>query len=99
LELANRIWSGWRDQAARIRTLGAYAPASFSEFSALTGLDEGKPDTKAVDIIKLLVADNLKMAETAQALGTSAEEAGGEVTANLAIGRHQVGTTLLGATD
>jgi len=76
--------------AERIRTLGAYAPGSFSEYSALTGIDEAKPDTKALEMIKLLVADQLQIVETAQALGVSAEEVGDDVTADLAIRRQEV---------
>jgi len=76
--------------AERIRTLGAYAPGSFSEFAGLTSLDEATAGTRAVDMIKLLAADQLEVAEAARELGRVAEAAGDDVTTDLAIRRQEI---------
>jgi starvation-inducible DNA-binding protein len=76
--------------AERIKALGAYAPGSFSEFAALTSLDEALQGAKAVEMIEQLAADQLKVVAAAQALGRIADEAGDDVTADLAIRRQEV---------
>ena len=76
--------------AERIKALGAYAPGSFSEFAALTSLDEAVQGAKAVEMIEQLAADQLKVVAAAQALGRIADEAGDDVTADLAIRRQEV---------
>ncbi len=76
--------------AERIKALGAYAPGSFSEFAALTSLDEAVQGAKAVEMIEQLAADQLKVVAAAQALGRIADEAGDDVTVDLAIRRQEV---------
>ncbi len=76
--------------AERIKALGAYAPGSFSEFAALTSLDEAVQGAKAVEMIEQLAADQLKVVAAAQALGRIADEAGDDVTTDLAIRRQEV---------
>ncbi len=76
--------------AERIRALGAYAPGSFSEYAALTSLDEAVPGAKAVEMIEHLAADQLKVVAAAKSLGRMADEAGDDVTADLAIRRQEV---------
>ncbi|MDX2473026.1 MAG: DNA starvation/stationary phase protection protein [Candidatus Krumholzibacteria bacterium] len=76
--------------AERIKALGAYAPGSFSEFAALTSLDEAVQGAKAVEMIEQLAADQLKVVAAAQALGRIADAAGDDVTTDLAIRRQEV---------
>ena len=76
--------------AERIRTLGAYAPGSFSEFAAMTDLEEAKPGTGAEEMIRQLADDQLKVAAAAEALATAADEAGDDVTTDLGIRRQEV---------
>jgi starvation-inducible DNA-binding protein len=76
--------------AERIKALGAYAPGSFSEYAALTSLDEAVQGAKAVEMIEQLAADQLKVVAAAQALGRIADEAGDDVTVDRAIRRQEV---------
>jgi starvation-inducible DNA-binding protein len=78
------------DIAERIRTLGAYAPGSFSEFSRLSDLEEARPDTAARDMIARLADDHLAVAAAARALGEAATTAGDDVSQDLAIRRQDV---------
>jgi starvation-inducible DNA-binding protein len=78
------------DVAERIRTLGSYAPGSFREFGELSSLEEATEGTSAVEMIKLLAADQIKVAESAKKLGEVAEAAGDDVTADLAIRRQDI---------
>jgi len=78
------------DIAERIRTLGEYAPGSFSEFTAMTDIDEAKPGTKANEMIEQLAEDQLKVAKSAAALTAAAEKAGDDVSTDLGIRRQEV---------
>lgn len=76
--------------AERIRTLGAYAPGSFTAFSKLSKVKEenGHPDAKAM--IKQLVADQAAIIEAARAVIKAAEKDGDQVSADLATRRMDV---------
>lgn len=76
--------------AERIRTLGGYAPGSFSEFAALTDIEEAQPGTKAIQMIESLAADQVKVSEAARAMAQAAEEEGDDVTVDLGIRRQDV---------
>ena len=76
--------------AERIRTLGAYAPGSFSEFGKMTDIAEAKPQTKAVDMIAQLADDQIKVSNAAAALAKIAGEAGDDVSTDLGIRRQEV---------
>lgn len=76
--------------AERIRTLGAYAPGSFSEYSALTDIDEAKPGTAAGDMIKELASDQIKVSDAAAKLVEVATAAGDDVSTDLGIRRQDV---------
>jgi starvation-inducible DNA-binding protein len=76
--------------AERIRTLGEYAPGSFSEYTALTDIAEATPGTKAVEMIKQLADDQIKVSDAAAALTKLAEEAGDDVSTDLGIRRQEV---------
>jgi starvation-inducible DNA-binding protein len=70
--------------------MGEYAPGSFSEFAALTGITEAKANTKAVDMIRQLADDQLEVAAAAAELADAAEAVGDDVTVDLAIRRQEV---------
>ncbi len=76
--------------AERIRTLGSYAPGSFSEYAALTSIDEAVPGTKAQDMIKQLAADQIKVSDAAAALAQVAGAADDDVSTDLAIRRQEI---------
>ena len=78
------------DVAERIRTLGAYAPGSFSEFAGMTDIAEAKPNTSARDMITQLADDQLKVAAAAAALSKVAGAAGDDVSTDLGIRRQDV---------
>ncbi|MBD3222590.1 DNA starvation/stationary phase protection protein, partial [bacterium] len=76
--------------AERIRTLGAYAPGSFSEYAELTDIAEARRGTGATEMIEELAADQLKVAEAAAAMASVASDAGDDVSEDLGIQRQQV---------
>ena len=76
--------------AERIRSLGAPAPASYREFSALSSVveDEDRPD--ATEMIRRLVSGQETVARTARSVFPVAEKAHDEATADLLTQRLQV---------
>lgn len=76
--------------AERIRTLGAYAPGSYTAFAKLSKVKEeaGHPDAKMM--IKHLVADQAVIIEVARAVIKAAEKDGDQVSADLATRRMEV---------
>jgi len=76
--------------AERIRSLGAPAPASYREFSALSSVveDEDRPD--AIEMIRRLVAGQETVARTARSVFPVVEKAHDEATADLLTQRLQV---------
>jgi starvation-inducible DNA-binding protein len=76
--------------AERIRALGAPAPGSYSQFAALTSLDEDTTVPKALDMVGALVADHEKVAASARSLVRAAEAAGDDATVDLGVRRIEV---------
>jgi starvation-inducible DNA-binding protein len=76
--------------AERVRTLGSYAPGSFTEYAKLTNIPEAVPSTKAVDMIKQLADDQIRVSDAAAALAKLAGEAGDDVSTDLGIRRQEV---------
>ena len=76
--------------AERVRTLGAYAPGSFSEYARLTGIPEAKPNTRAVDMITQLADDQIRVSDAAAALAKVAGAAGDDVSTDLGIRRQEI---------
>lgn len=81
------LWNSIDIIAERIRSLDADAPGTFSEFSKLTSIKEEKGIPKAIDMIKILVADNEKVVKTANSVFPVAEKADDEPTQDLLIQR------------
>jgi len=76
--------------AERIRAIGHHAPGSYSEFAKLTSIEEGKPGTKATDMIRNLVEDQGKVVASAKAVIEASEAAGDDVGVDLGTRRTEV---------
>jgi len=76
--------------AERMRAVGAYAPGSYSEFLALSSVDEASGSPVAKVMVEQLVADQAKVAATAKQLIEAAEKAKDDVSADLGVRRAQV---------
>jgi len=76
--------------AERIRALGAYAPASYSEFQKLATIQEETGHPKAEDMIRNLVSDQEAVVKAARKLIGAAESAGDDVGVDLGTRRREV---------
>ena len=76
--------------AERIRAAGAKAPGSYSAFGKLTALEESGSDLAAGEMIATLKTDHETVAKTANALLKAADDAGDDVSADLATQRQTV---------
>lgn len=78
------LWNAIDPIAERIRSLGHFAPGSYSQFSKLTSLpDAPATPPKAAEMLRILVEGNEAVARTARALFPLADEANDEPTADL----------------
>ncbi len=71
------------DIAERIRTLGAVAPGSYSEYAELSSVPETREVPQAQEMVRLLVEGNEAVVRTARAAFPAAERAGDESTVDL----------------
>jgi len=85
-ELANAV----DEIAERIRSLGGYTPASFSQFSQLSSLKEEKEKIDATAMLEKLIKDHEVLAQHAMHLIRTAQAAEDEGTADLLIQRLKV---------
>ncbi len=76
--------------AERIRALGAKAPGSYREFTALSSIDEEDDIPDATDMIRRLVRGHEAVARTARSVFPVVERASDEPTADLLTQRLQV---------
>lgn len=76
--------------AERIRTLGARAPGSYTEFANLAQVQEDTTSPKAVQMIEALVADQATVVASARALVEAANAIEDDATADLGIRRIDV---------
>ena len=76
--------------AERIRSLGAPAPGTFSDFARLGSIRETAGVPKATEMIRLLVEGQETVVRTARALFPAVEKAADEATADLLTQRIQV---------
>jgi starvation-inducible DNA-binding protein len=76
--------------AERIRALGAPAPGSYREFSALSSVPEENDRPDAVEMIRRLVAGQESVARTARSIFPAVEHAHDEPTADLLTQRLQI---------
>ena len=75
------------DIAERIRTLGAFAPGSYKEFSKLSFIDEAHERPKAEEMVKTLMKDHETLIEFTKDLIEVAAEVKDEGTVDLLTGR------------
>ena len=76
--------------AERIRTLGARAPGSYSEFQRLSSVAEDTGSPKAEAMIQQLLEDQGRIADIARDIIGRADESGDQATADLATRRLDV---------
>ena len=76
--------------AERIRTLGARAPGSYTEFAKLSDVEEDTDSPSASAMVENLVADQQTIAAIARDLIAAAEEVNDAATADLATRRLDV---------
>jgi starvation-inducible DNA-binding protein len=69
--------------AERIRALGIVAPGSYTDFAALTVIDEAAGGERAEEMIRQLVVGQDTVVRTARAAFAAADEADDEATADL----------------
>ncbi len=69
--------------AERIRALGIVAPGSYTDFAALTVIDEAAGGERAEEMIRQLVIGQEAVVRTARAAFAAADEADDEPTADL----------------
>ena len=76
--------------AERIRSLGAHAPGSYTEFAKLASVQEETSHPSAKDMIQNLVADQAKVVESARNVILASEEVGDQASADLGTRRVDV---------
>jgi len=76
--------------AERIRSVGAFAPGSYTEFAKLSLVKEATVRPEAKEMIKVLVADQRLIADASRAVIEAGEAAGDQATVDLAVRRLQV---------
>ena len=76
--------------AERIRSLGARAPGSFSEFAKLAAVKEATGTPSATEMIQDLVADQAAVVGSAKRVVEAAEAAGDQASADLGTRRIDV---------
>ena len=76
--------------AERIRALGSPAPATYSQFAALSTIKEPDGVPQAQEMIRQLVQDQEAVVRTARSIFKSVDDAGDEPTADLLTQRMQV---------
>jgi len=76
--------------AERIRALGVKAPGSYSEFAALTSVEEAKGGESAEEMIRQLALGQEAVVRTARAAFPAADRANDEPTADLLTQRMQI---------
>ncbi len=73
--------------AERIRALGEFAPATFTEFKKLTQLKEEKKSLKQNQMIGALIADHEKIAKATKKLVRLSQDEYDDITADMLIKR------------
>jgi starvation-inducible DNA-binding protein len=76
--------------AERIRSLGAFAPASFSAYAELSSIEEEKGVPAAKDMIRQLVTGHETVIKTARSLYPTCDSSDDDATADLLTTRIQV---------
>src|ERR1044072_830893 len=77
------LWMAVDEIAERIRALGAFAPGTGEEISALTSIKEEKGDIRAQEMIRLLVDGHEAVSRTARITYQVAEKVKDQATVDL----------------
>jgi starvation-inducible DNA-binding protein len=83
----NELWLATDLIAERIRTLGVFAPGSYSEFTMLASIKESNEVPEALDMISELVEGHEAVAKTIRETFPAAEKGNDEVTKDMLTGR------------
>jgi starvation-inducible DNA-binding protein len=86
----NELWLATDLIAERIRSLGHFAPATYSEFGKLSSIKETTGVPKAREMIRHLVEGHEAVTRTARALFPLVDKAGDEASADLLTQRIQL---------
>ncbi|MEM9516959.1 MAG: Dps family protein [Actinomycetota bacterium] len=89
-EQYNELWVAVDLLAERMRSLGEFAPGSYSAFAELTSIDEATSVPMAEDMIRDLVRGHEAVARTARSAFTTADGANDQPTADLLTQRLEV---------
>jgi starvation-inducible DNA-binding protein len=84
------IWNAIDIIAERIRSLGFFAPGSYSTFAKLTSVKESDGVPSAEEMVKQLVEGHETVARTAREIFPMAEKANDEATCDLLTQRIQI---------
>jgi starvation-inducible DNA-binding protein len=76
--------------AERIRSVGARAPGSYTEFAKLAAIKEAVGTPAAKEMVEQLVADQTTVADTARRVVAAAEASGDQATGDLGVRRIEV---------
>ncbi len=90
MEQYTELWNAVDSVAERIRALGFPAPGTYTEFGALTSIEETPGSPKALQMVRLLVAGHETLARTLRSVFPVAEKASDESTVDLLTQRLQV---------
>lgn len=89
-EQYTELWGATDEIAERIRTLGEYAPNSWSAMAKNASLQETGQTPDAMAMVEMLANDNKAIVEVMKPVLHTAQEHGDEVTADLMIQRMAV---------
>ncbi len=83
MEQYTELWNSIDEIAERIRSLGHFAPGSYTEFSRLSSIPEEDSVPKAKDMIRNLVAGHEQTIQTARSILQPANAGNDEATLDL----------------
>ena len=89
-EQYNELFAAVDEIAERIRSLGAVAPGSYSEFTALTQVPDNEDVKDAMDMVRSLINAHETVIRTARALFPKAEAAHDQVSLDLLTKRLEI---------
>ncbi len=86
----SELWTALDEIAERIRSLGHFAPGSYSQYAKLSSVKEETGVPAAMDMVRQLVEGHEAVARTARKVFPAAEKGGDEATADLLTQRLQI---------
>ncbi len=86
----NELWTAVDLIAERIRSLGEFAPGTYTDFAKLSSIEETVGVPKATDMVRQLVEGHEAVVRTARSLFPVVEKGGDEATADLLTQRIQL---------